>query len=173
MESKNEKTGKTAAAIPEHAKPKLTANEQIAHLKAKGVKFTLHSEDEARKWLADRAYYMDVCSYRCLFEKHFGGKRDGEYANLDFAYLVDLWQIDRKLRRTMLPLTLDIEHFAKTKVVARIAESRGEDGYSIVSDYLNSLDAESKARRKSDIARLEHDPYSGSLERKYKGDRPA
>lgn len=123
--------------------------------------------------MVDHAYYLDICSYRCLFDKHIGGKQDGNYVDLDFAYLVDLWQIDRVLRHTLLPLTLDIEHFAKAKIVAKIAEHEGEDGYTIVSDYLNSLDTDSKARRKSDIERLNGDPYSGSLTRKYANDMPA
>ena len=43
------------------------------------------------------------------------------------------------LRYTLLPMTLDIEHFAKVKLMREVTERADEDGYSIVADYLESL----------------------------------
>ncbi|WP_261981234.1 Abi family protein, partial [Collinsella aerofaciens] len=68
-----------------------------------------------------------------------GGPRDGQYAGLDFGHLVDLAAIDRELRGFLLPLTLDVENSAKTRLIERITEKPGEDGYSILSDYLAAL----------------------------------
>lgn len=173
METEEEKTDKSVdEAKMEHAKPKLTADEQIAHLKSKGVRFELCSEGEAKRWLEDYAYYFKLASYRCLFPKRIGGDHDGEYANLDFTYLVDLYSVDRKLRYTLLPLTLDIEHFARAKVSRMVSEREDEDGYSLVADYLAGLTPDSLKRRVGDVAKLETDPYCKQLIEKYREDMP-
>lgn len=122
-----------------HTKPWLTPEEQVAHLKGKGVRFGLMSEAEAAAYLAENNNYFRIRSYRIGFPKVDAGPREGEYANLDFAMLVDLSTIDMHLRDQMLPLTLDIEHFAKINLLGRI-EQAGEDGYSIVSDFLSGYD---------------------------------
>lgn len=65
-----------------------------------------------------------------LFPKRVGGPRDGQFAGLDFGHLVDLAAIDRELRGFPLPLTLDVENSTKTRLIERITEKPGEDGYS-------------------------------------------
>ena len=80
-----------------------------------------------------------LAAYRVLFEKRIGGAHDGEYVGLDFGYLRDLATVDHILRYTLLPMTLDIEHFAKIKLMREVIERADEDGYSIVADYLESL----------------------------------
>ncbi len=40
--------------------------------------------------------------------------------------------IDHMLRHALLPMTLDIEHFAKAKLMRSLTERSDEDGYSIV-----------------------------------------
>lgn len=101
-------------------KPKLTVEEQIEHLKFKGVTFELCSEEEAAECLSDKTYYFKVAAYRALFDKRVGGERDGEYVGLDFGHLRDLAAIDHMLRYTLLPMTLDVEHFAKVKLMRRV-----------------------------------------------------
>ncbi|MFR3998936.1 MAG: Abi family protein, partial [Paratractidigestivibacter faecalis] len=96
-------------------KPKLTVEEQIEHLKSKGVTFELCDEGEASRILSEQDHYFRLAAYRVLFPKRVGGKHDGEYAGLDFGQLVDLAGIDQELRRFLLPLTLDVENAAKTK----------------------------------------------------------
>ena len=71
-------------------KPKLTVDEQIEHLKSKGVTFDLCVEEDARETLRDKTYYFKLATYRTLFDKRVGGERDGEYAGLDFGHLRDL-----------------------------------------------------------------------------------
>ena len=50
----------------------------------------------------------------------------------------------------MLPLTLDVEHFAKVKLLKRI-ETEREDGYAVVSEFISSYDG-----MKLSICSLEH-----------------
>lgn len=141
-------------------------------MKAKGVKFALCGEDEAKRWLADDSYFFKIMSYRGLFEKHVGGKLDGQYVDLDFAYLVDLHCIDRKMRYALLPMTLDIEHYARAKVNRIVSEREDEDGYSLVKDYLDSLTEERRGRCRNDVDRLLGDPLCAKMVRKYKDDMP-
>ena len=153
-------------------KPLLSIDEQIEHLKRKGVRFDLCSEDDARTYLSDKTYYFKVVSYRSLFQKRIGGGHDGEYVDLDFAYLKELASIDQQLRYTLIPMTLDVEHFAKTKVMHE-ATIRGEDGYSIVADYKAGLAPQDLKRRKSELSMHKRDVYCGDLYQKYQREMPA
>lgn len=49
--------------------------------------------------------------------------------------LVDLSIVDMLLRKALLPLAIDVEHFAKVSLLG-VIESAGEDGYQIVEDFL-------------------------------------
>lgn len=121
-------------------KPWLTPIEQIAHLKGKGVRFELMSESEAECYLTKNNNYFRLCSYRTNFAKVPMGVRAGEYERLDFGMLVDLSVIDMLLRRELLPMTLDIEHFSKLRLLREIEEGH-EDGYGIVRDFICSNDS--------------------------------
>ena len=112
---------------PQHIKRWLTPCEQVEHLKGKGVRFTLVSEEWTVLYLSKNNNYFRLRSYRTGFSKVEEGPRKGQYANLDFKMLVDLSIIDMLLRYQMLPMTLDIEHFAKVRLLERI-EKAGEDG---------------------------------------------
>ena len=152
-------------------KPWLTASQQIEHLKLRGVHFSLMSEDDARAYLEKNNNYFRLRAYRLGFPAVEEGTRKGEYANLDFKMLVDLSIVDMLLRYEMLPLTLDVEHFAKVKLLKRI-ETEGEDGYAVVSDLISSYDytkSDGPLRNslKDEILRAKNSPYTGGLIAKY------
>lgn len=153
--------------LEDNRKPKLTVEEQIEHLKSKGVTFDLCGEDEAMRILSEQDHYFRLAAYRVLFPKRVGGAHDDEYAGLDFGHLVDLAGIDQELRGFLLPLTLDVESAAKTKLVGKITEDRNEDGYSIFADYLAHLNHADRNRRKGEISRLTNDAYLGPLVARY------
>lgn len=148
-------------------KPWLTASEQIDYLKSRGVHFSLMSEDVARSYLEKNSNYFRLRAYRLGFPKVEEGTRKGEYANLDFKMLVDLSIVDMLLRYEMLPLTLDVEHFAKVKLLKRI-ETEGEDGYAVVSEFISSYDCTkpdgtSCNSLKDEILRCKNSSYTGGL----------
>lgn len=116
----------------------LTVDQQVARLKAKGVTFNLCSEEEAAELLLLGNNYLRLASYRKLYERKAEGPDAGAYVNLDFGDLAVLSSLDRQLRETFLALTVDVEHFAKMKVLFNV-EARGEDGYRIVADFYASL----------------------------------
>lgn len=74
-------------AEPHDRKPILTIEQQIEHLKQKGVAFELCSEEEAADYLRDKCNFFKLASYRKLFSKYEGGPRDGRYVDLDFGQL--------------------------------------------------------------------------------------
>ncbi len=159
-------------------RPLLNTEQQIQHLKSKGVRFELISEADAVDYLRKNNNYFKLRAFRKNFEKNLYGEKAGQYINLDFAMLKDLSIIDMKLRYTALQMALDVEHFAKVKLL-RETENAGEDGYSIVEAYFNSLqkkDAQNYSHRyntlMSELNRNRGNPYCGGIVEKYHDDYP-
>lgn len=117
-------------------RPWLTPCQQVEHLASKGVTFAYCSPLEAEEYLRAHNSYFRVRSYRANFYKYEEGPKAGQYIGLDFAMLVDLAVIDMNLRGVFLVLTLDIEHYAKLRLLNEL-EAAGEDGYTIVQSFLN------------------------------------
>lgn len=153
----------------EQRKKLLTVSQQIEHLKSKGVTFELCSEEDAAEYLSERTYFFKIAAYRTLFEKRVGGPRDGQYANLDFGHLRALASLDRDLRYALLPLTLDVEHAARTKLMRIVTERDDEDGYALSRDYMAGLNHNERRRREGEIAMMGNDLFCGDLVRKYGG----
>ncbi|WP_165047748.1 Abi family protein [Adlercreutzia sp. ZJ305] len=150
-----------------HRKPLLTVDQQITRLKAKGITFDLLSEEEAADLLANGNNYLRITSYCKLYERKTEGPEARSYINLDFGHLAVLSSLDRQLRDAFLAVTVDVEHFAKMKVLAGV-ENHGEDGYGIVADFYASLNhAGRNAIQGAMHARSRtgerHDIYTGEL----------
>lgn len=148
-------------------KPMLATEQQIAHLKRKGVTFDFCSEKEAAEYLSMANNYLRAASYRKLYPVRAEGLRKGEYIGLDFEALRRLSSADRVLRSALREIVLDVEHFARVRLINR-ALAEGEDGYGIVADYLGGLSAHDRLRieggfdRRGSAGRT-HDEYSGDL----------
>lgn len=127
---------------------------QVDHLKSRGVKFGLMSELEAVSYLSANSNYYRIRSYRKNFPKVDAGPRKGEYANLEFGMLVDLSIIDMLLRYEMLPMALDVEHFAKVRLLLKF-KSVGEDGRAPVSDFIASYDRVDSGGKVSNVVKNE------------------
>lgn len=156
----------------EHSKKLLDIDGQIEHLKSKGIKFEICSEDEAREYLSGKCNLFKASSYRKLFSKYAGGKNNGMYVNLDFGQLKLLAALDNQMRGVLRTLTLDIEHFHKVTLMDKVGQHEEEDGYSIVKDYLDSLPPRDKAYKESELARCGYSPYCKTVYHKYKNDLP-
>ena len=155
----------------------LTPALQVQHLKSKGVRFDIMSEADAERYLRENNNYFRLRSYRVGFPKHVGGVNDGKYTNLDFAMLVDLAIIDMHLRNELLPMTLDIEHFSKVRLLDAM-EAHNEDGYQIVQDFMVREDyvdqsGNPRNRIQDEIERGLSSPYTrGLIQRHPTGDWP-
>ncbi len=157
-------------------KPMLTAKQQVEHLKSRGVRFELCSEEDAVEYLSDANNYLRAAAYRKLYFRQVDGDNPGDYVNLDFEDLVELSSIDRHLREALLSATIDVEHFAKMRLL-RMCEEHGEDGYAIVSDYLASISSRQRTRIEGAFKARggegrTHDEYSGDLIAHYAGEYP-
>lgn len=147
-------------------KPMLDTYSQIEHLKSNGITFNVCSEERAYHYLRYNSNYFKVTAFRKNYNKYRGGINDGKYIDLDFAYLCDLASIDMHLRYLSIQLTLDIEHYAKLKIL-RLIEDHNEDGYQIYIDFMNSLNEVQKKRLENEISRSKNSHYSQNLFEKY------
>ena len=160
------------------SKPMLDVDGQIQHLLSKGVRFEITSEADAREYLRKNNNYFKLRAYRKNFPKHPGGQFAGQYINLDFAMLKDLAIIDMRLRYTLLQMVLDVEHFAKIKLL-RAVEDSDNDGYEIVEGfflYLQESDKKNNTSRYNslihELDRNKNNPYCGGIISKYEGCYP-
>lgn len=55
-----------------------TIDELITHMKSKGIKFNIISEEQAKSFLCDNNYYMKLASYRKNYPKYQTGKKEGK-----------------------------------------------------------------------------------------------
>ena len=155
----------------DNVKPILTVDEQIQHLKDKGVRFEIMDEDSAKDYLIKHNNYFKLTSYRKNYGKHPDGENKGKYIDLDFAYLVDIAVIDMLLRYMIVPMALDIEHHTKLQILRKVEEA-SEDGYQIVQDYIDSLSEQQKLVYEGEINRNRGNIYCGDIISKYDGNYP-
>ena len=147
-------------------KSKLSLDEQIEHLKDKGILFNIMDESDARKYLEQNNNYFKLTAYRKNYNKHPDGKNKEKYINLEFAYLVDMAIIDMRLRYQIVHMALDIEHHAKLQLLRKLDEY-DEDGYQIVQDYINSLTERQKKIYDGEIERCRRSIYCSGIIEKY------
>ena len=114
----------------------LSVEEQIEHMKKKGITFEKVSEEEAAYFLKNNNYYMKLAAYRSNYEKCTEGRRKGQYQKLDFGCLQELSTLDMHLRYLILAMCLDIEHAVKVKIMSTVTENEKEDGYDVVRKFL-------------------------------------
>lgn len=155
-------------------RPILNTDGQIAHLQSKGVKFEKISTEEAKQYLSLNNNYFKLRAYRKNFPTHPAGIHVGKYINLDFAMLKDLAIIDMRLRYVLMHMALDIEHFAKVKLLRAVVNS-GNDGYQIVrayQDYLNDQKKDGKSKLDEELRRNNENPYCGGIIENYNGRYP-
>ncbi len=153
-------------------KPMLAANELIEHLSEKGVKFDMISKENAQKYLEENNNYFKLSSYRKSFSKYDKGDNIGKYINLDFKMLIDLSIIDMRIRKTMLSIVLDLEHYTKVKLLS-IIENENKDGYTIVEDYLQYLkDNNEYEYLENELHKNKTGTYCGDLVTKYDEEYP-
>lgn len=107
-------------------------DQQIEHMKSKGIRFTIEDEDFARQYLSNNTYFFKLKAYDKLYDK-----KDDTYIGLEFAYLRDLAIIDSLLRRIILRISIDIEHYLKVAMLRDFNDSE-ENGYSIIQRYIET-----------------------------------
>ena len=117
---------------------KLSISEQIQDMHKKGITFEVTDKQTAAKFLKYNNYYFKLKSYGKNYDKYLATDKKGLYINLDFAYLQELSTLDMYLRKTIISMSLDIEHALKTQLLYDLTQNDSEDGYHIVEQYLNA-----------------------------------
>lgn len=154
-----------------YVKPMLNEREQIEHLLKNGVKFEIISEKDAEKYLKRNNNYFKLTAYRKNFEKYVTGKNKGKYINLDFQMLIDLSIIDMRIRKSLLNIVLDLEHYKKIKLLNKV-ENTTKDGYSSVEKYIQNLKPEEYNSLECELNRHIKNTYCGDLVSKYNKEYP-
>lgn len=120
--------------MADERKEKLDIDKQIEHMKSKGIKFNIEDEDFAKNYLLNNTYYFKLKSYEKLYSQYQSEDNKGKYINLEFAYLRDLATIDSLLRKKILSIAIDIEHYLKVDLLKDFNNSP-EDGYEIIQKF--------------------------------------
>lgn len=154
------------------SKPMLTPSELVEHLESKGIKFELINKEDAKKYLEENNNYFKLVSYRKNFPKYENGENKGKYINLDFEMLKDLSIIDMRIRKTMLSIVLDLEHYAKVKLLS-VIENTTKDGYTIVEEYIQDLKSKNEYEYlENELNKNKTGTYCGELVKKYQDEYP-
>ena len=122
--------------------PKLSIDDQIEHLANKhGVTFNIKGKDAAKEFLQNNNFYHKIKAYSKNFSTYQSKEHPlfGKFCDLDFEYLVELSTIDMYLRRIIMTMSLDIEHFLKVKLINDITNNKNENAYNIVHKYLEII----------------------------------
>lgn len=154
-------------------KPMKSAQDLVEHMKSKGITFNIVSQEDAAWYMENNNNYFRVASYRKNYNKQLDSNQKpiDKYVNLDFGYLQDLAIIDMELRYTFIQLTLDIEHFAKMNILKEI-ENHNENGYQIVSEFLNFLSESRRKHIESELRQNQSSYYTKDIYNKYAPDFP-
>ena len=134
----------------------LTLDEQIQHLKDKGVRFDLCSERDAKDYLEKHNHFFKIRAYRKNFKKNAFGPNAGRYEGLDFEMLKDLAIIDMNIRYSMIHLLLDVEHYSKVKLINSLSNIK--DTVQLVNSYLNA-----DPYREDKLKEMRSSPYAQDL----------
>lgn len=142
----------------------LSYDEQVLHLEKKGITYKGCSKDEVKEYLRLNNNFFRLLAYRKNFQKDRDSKK---YLQLDFAYLKDLAIIDMRLRKIILNMSLDIEHYSKLQLIDLVTQSAHEDGYKVVQDYYKSLNSQDFHRLSNEIEKNKKSIYVSGLHGKY------
>ena len=116
--------------------PKLTVPEIIDYCKNElGITFNLMDEEKAKEFLEKNNFFFRLKQYCSTCPEQ---TKSGKYIGLDFGHLVELSTIDMFLRKLLLKMTIDLEHYLKVKLVNDCQKNEADDGYEVVESFLGS-----------------------------------
>ena len=116
--------------------PKLTVPEIIDYCKNElGITFNLMDEEKAKEFLEKNNFFFRLKQYCSTCPEQ---TKSGKYIGLDFGHLVELSTIDMFLRKLLLKMTIDLEHYLKVKLVNDCQNNPVDDGYEVVQKFLES-----------------------------------
>ncbi len=141
--------------------PKLTVPQIIDYCKNElGITFNLMDEETAKEFLEKNNFFFRIKQYCSTCTEQ---TKSGKYIGLDFEHLVELSTVDMFLRKLLLKMTIDLEHYLKVKLVNDCQNNPADDGYEVVEKFLAAnpkiKDDISKANRKISYGENSFDRY--------------
>ena len=143
-------------------KPKKMVSQLIEEMAERGITFNYINTESAEVYLSETNNYLRTASYRKNYQKYQRGRKQGQYINLDFAYLTELSTIDMHYRFLIQKMCSDIEHSICVKLISDIEKDSTTDGYDLVRNYLHN-----NPRELQKIEGMVVSPHTGNLLRKY------
>ena len=114
---------------------KLTVPQIIDYCKdTLGISFELMDEEKAAEFLKKHNFFFRLKQYCTTCTEQ---TKSGKYVGLDFGHLVELSTIDMFLRKLLLKMTIDLEHYLKVKLVNDCQNNIADDGYEVVDQFLS------------------------------------
>lgn len=114
--------------------PKLTVPEIIEYCKnSLGITFNLMDEETTKDFLKKNNFFFRLKQYCSTCNEQ---TKSGKYIGLDFGHLIELSTIDMFLRKLLLKMTIDLEHYLKVKIVNDCQNNIADDGYEVVEKFL-------------------------------------
>ena len=113
--------------------PKLTVPQIIDYCKNDlGITFNIMNEQTAQEFLQKNNYFFRLKQYTEICTEK---TKSGKYQYLDFGHLVELSTIDMFLRKLLLKMTIDLEHYLKVNLVNDCQTNPDDDGYGVVKAF--------------------------------------
>ena len=112
-------------------------DEEIALLKEKGIRFELCNESEAKLCLEKHKNYSFITSYMNVFNVYPRGDLKGIFAQLDFAYLKDMYVIDSMVKSLLFEMIIEIEHGLEALILKEIEQIGEGDGINVVNGFMD------------------------------------
>lgn len=112
---------------------KLTVPEIIDYCKNDlGITFNIIDEQKAQEFLHKNNYFFRLKQYTEICTEK---TKSGKYQGLDFGHLVELSTIDMFLRKLLLKMTIDLEHYLKVNLINNCQTNPADDGYAVVKAF--------------------------------------
>lgn len=116
--------------MTQNTKPFLQTPDTLVNgLEAIGVRFEKLSKEHAIQLLQNYHYYYKLSRYKYNFPE-----QNGTY-DIDFAYLVDFFEMDTTLRYYLLTLALDVEHAIKSALLSEITRQTTINEYDLLQKF--------------------------------------
>ena len=117
--------------------PKLTVPQIIDYCKNElGITFNIMDEQKAEEFLHKNNYFFRIKQYAEICTDK---TKSGKYNGLDFGHLVELSTIDMFLRKYLLKMTIDLEHYLKVNLVNDCQTNSDDDGYGVVKAFFEKF----------------------------------
>lgn len=155
--------GKIVLETSTPRQPKLSIDEQLQHLiNDHGITFNLKGENAAKTFLSSNNYYHKLKAYSKNFSVYNNPKHEkyGKFCDLDFEYLVELSTLDMYLRKHIMEITLNIEHFLKVQLIYDITNNKDEDAYNIVDKFTSSISEDKRREISNKLKNYYYERYN-------------